>query len=70
MDENRDEFLNMEIQERKGANMPPFGKLAAIILSSKNLNLLNIAANKLFNSFPNFKEIIILGPAPAPLSFI
>ena len=70
VDKKRDEFLDMEIQDRKNACMPPFGKLAAIILSSKNLKILNVSADKLFHVSPNFRGIVILGPAPAPLSFI
>ena len=39
---NRDEFLKIESKHRQEINLPPFGKLAAIIISSKNQRELSL----------------------------
>ena len=67
---NRDDFFEKELQYRKNANMPPFGRLAAIILSSRNESALNNFASELSRLAPLFENVTIFGPAPAPLYFL
>ena len=67
---NRDDFLKIEALDRQESQMPPFGRLAAIIISSKNESILDFLANKLAVQVPKFKDVIILGPAPAPVAII
>ncbi len=68
MDENK--FYLEEISYRKDAAMPPFSRLISIIISSKSENLLYNICYNLLENFPRYNDIKILGPAPAPLSFL
>ena len=64
---NVDEFYKEEIAFRKSANLPPFSKLVSIIVSGKNLFLLEKVCRALKNSFPTQKGIKIFGPVTAPI---
>ncbi len=69
----RDEFLAIEAAERKVANMPPYSRLAGIIISGRDENQVLELAKELGRKAPqgtNEKGLSIqtLGPAPAPLS--
>ncbi len=69
----RDEFLGVEAAEREAANMPPFSKLAAIIVSGREESQVLEVAKALGKTSPqgaNDKghKIQTLGPAPAPLA--
>ena len=68
MDENK--FYLEEISYRKDAAMPPFSRLISIIISSKSENLLYDVCYNLLEKFPRYNHVKILGPAPAPLSFL
>lgn len=63
----RDEFLSVELHEREQGGMPPIGRLAGIIVSSKDENKAHIFADELARVAPNADAIRVLGPAPAPL---
>ena len=67
---NRDDFFEKELKSRKNANMPPYGRLAAIILSSRFESNLDGFANEFSRLAPNFKNVKIFGPAPAPMYFL
>lgn len=67
---DRDSFLAAETRERERAGMPPFGKLAALILSSTDELKLDMFCRSLAQQAPRFDDIRILGPAPAPLAFL
>lgn len=64
---NRDEFMEVETQEREESNMPPVGRLAGIIISSKDENKARKFADELGQLAPGAEAIRVLGPAPAPL---
>lgn len=66
----RNAFMNSEALARKAASMPPFGRLAALILSSSDLQQLEMASAALSKTRPDFAKVNIYGPAPAPLSRI
>jgi len=66
----RDRFLQTEADARKGAGMPPYGRLAALIVSGEDEVLVDDTANALGRNAPHGKAILALGPAPAPLSMI
>lgn len=68
--EDRDGFLAIETKERSDATMPPFGRLASVILSGPNEEELDLFCQKLAQHAPSFKEVLVLGPAPAPLAFL
>ncbi len=66
----RDRFMAIEAENRRRAGMPPFGRLAALILSSPDANLLDRFAADLARSAPQGEGIRTLGPAPAPLAVL
>ncbi len=65
---NRNAFLEAEINERQILKMPPFGKLAGIILSGKNNALTYQMAKTLVQKSPFIKDVNILGPVVAPIA--
>ena len=66
----RDQFMQAEADARQAAAMPPFGRLAALILSSRDLSLLEVTAGQLAAACPAYHGVDVFGPAPAPLSRI
>ena len=67
---DRDNFLTIERDFRKVANLPPFGRLVSIIISSRDQYKLERFGNSLKDIAPNFENISILGPAPAPIFYL
>lgn len=65
---DRDGFYAAETQARKAANAPPFGRLAAIIVSSEDAALAQRTARDLSNAAPRDDGMAVYGPAPAPLA--
>jgi primosomal protein N' (replication factor Y) (superfamily II helicase) len=65
--DNRDAFLRAEAQDREQAHMPPFSRLAALILSAANENMLKDFAQKLGQIAPKAEQVRVLGPAPAQM---
>lgn len=61
------DFLAMEIASRKQNQLPPFVRLASIIISGINEKLTEEIAQKVANLFLNNINICIFGPVPAPL---
>ena len=59
-----------EMAERRAAGMPPFGRLAAIVVSSADAEAARAVAATLRRAAPDAKGVSVLGPAPAPLSLI
>jgi len=66
--EARDNFMNAEAESRKAAGMPPFGRLAALILSAHDIVKLEQAARHLNDIRPQYDKVDVYGPAQAPLS--
>jgi primosomal protein N' (replication factor Y) len=62
---NRERFIIEEMRSRQATQMPPFGRLAAIIISSKQEQKLIEVAKQLVKLAPISKEIIVLGAAQA-----
>ncbi len=60
-----EEFLENEILGRDALGMPPFGRLAALILSSTNEVAVIAAGRALAAGAPSGEGIEVLGPAPA-----
>ena len=67
---DRDAFLETEGAERERAGMPPYGKLAALILSSADQMKLEDFCRQLARAAPRYDDIRLLGPAEAPLAFL
>lgn len=68
--QDRDAFFSAEIAEREAAGMPPYGRLAAVIVSAPNEKLAADAAKAMGEKAPHVEGLDLWGPAPAPLSVI
>ncbi len=60
---DRSLFMEREVKNRQLANMPPFGRLAAVILSDTDENRLMLACRHMQQAIPSSKDIFVLGPA-------
>ena len=69
-DGDRDAFYAAETEARRDAGAPPFGRWAAIILSSEDEKEAREAAIRLGDARPHQDDLMILGPAPAPLALL
>jgi primosomal protein N' (replication factor Y) len=67
---DRDGLIAHEMAERQALAMPPFGRLAALILSSHDQERLDQTARALARAAPSGPGITVLGPAPAPLALL
>jgi primosomal protein N' (replication factor Y) len=67
---DRDRFLASEADDRRAVGMPPFGRLAALILSGPDAEGVEAAARVLARTAPHGDGIEVLGPAPAPLAIL
>ncbi|MEH6403254.1 MAG: primosomal protein N' [Sneathiella sp.] len=65
-----DAFMASESEARQGASMPPFGRLAGIVLSSTEAESVVSFCRELARTAPHGDDFLIMGPAPAPLSMI
>jgi primosomal protein N' (replication factor Y) len=63
---DRDAFLAAEATGRQAMGFPPYGRLAAVILRSRNENALVDAANAHKAAAPRADGVELWGPAPAP----
>jgi len=67
---DRDGFLGMEMRVREDNSLPPFGRLAALIISGKREPMVRNYCSALGRSAPMLSGVKILGPAPAPLTLL
>ncbi|MEO8558620.1 MAG: primosomal protein N' [Rhodospirillales bacterium] len=67
---NRARFLAAEKAERAAAHMPPFGRLAGVIVSGADDSLVDAIARDLGQRAPKLDGVQVLGPAPAPLALL
>ena len=67
---DRDAFLAREIEARKAATMPPFGRLASLLVSAGSRDAAESYARSLARAAPPAHKIEVLGPAEAPLAVI
>jgi primosomal protein N' (replication factor Y) (superfamily II helicase) len=67
---DRDRFLEAEAAARRAAGLPPFGRLAALILSAADAEAADFAARALARAAPHIPGVSVLGPAPAPLAVL
>ena len=65
---DREKFYKKELNIRMSANLPPISKMAAIIVSGRNISDVQQACLKLSKSTPKIDNVDFYGPAPAPLS--
>ncbi len=65
--DDRDGFLRVEAEERERAHMPPYTRLAALILAGENEGLVRKVAEDMVKRAPRVEGIGILGPAQAQM---
>jgi primosomal protein N' (replication factor Y) len=63
-------FYEREIAERERAVLPPFGRLASIIVSADSRQDAEGHARGIRNAAPQVQGIAVLGPAEAPLALV
>jgi primosomal protein N' (replication factor Y) len=63
-------FYAAETDARREAAMPPFGRLAAIIVSSEDQAQATAAARMIGRAAPARDNMAVFGPAPAPLAML
>ncbi|MGI9462722.1 MAG: replication restart helicase PriA, partial [Aestuariivirgaceae bacterium] len=69
-DGDRDAFLDHEKQIRQAAGLPPYGRLAGLIISGKDAAETDSFTRFLAHRAPATSDVHVLGPAPAPLHMV
>ena len=64
---DRELFIGVELAMREMLGLPPFGKLAAVIISGPDLNKTEALAKKMVSLAPRADGIEILGPSEPPI---
>ncbi|MBM3511767.1 MAG: primosomal protein N' [Alphaproteobacteria bacterium] len=68
---DRAQFLKSEAVERERFHLPPFGRLAAVVVSSADERAAAASARALGQAAPrDIAGVRVLGPAPAPLALL
>jgi primosomal protein N' (replication factor Y) (superfamily II helicase) len=62
---SRDSFLEQEMAARERSMMPPFGRLASLILAGADGELVRATGRKLAAAAPKAHGLAVWGPAPA-----
>jgi len=63
-------FYAAETSSRRQAAMPPFGRLAAIIVSAEESLEAEAVARRIGQAAPHVEGMAVFGPAPAPLAML
>lgn len=63
-------FFAAEIAARRDLGQPPFGRLAALIISSEDASAAKSAADALGAAAPMREGLLVLGPAPASMAML
>jgi primosomal protein N' (replication factor Y) len=64
---NQERFLAAELEARKNLRLPPYTRLAALIISGKKEDQVSKFANAIRQAAPKMDGLTVLGPAPAPM---
>jgi primosomal protein N' (replication factor Y) len=67
---DKERFYVEELAQRQDAGMPPFGRLAALIVSGRDPAEVRRLATALARTAPDLAGVRVLGPAPAPLALL
>ncbi len=67
---DREAFLEREIQQRQAALYPPYGRLAALVVSAREKALSEAYAREIVRLAPPSERISVFGPAEAPLAVV
>jgi primosomal protein N' (replication factor Y) len=63
-------FMQREAAQRRPGHWPPYGRLAALIVSADTPQAADATARELGRAGPRGDGIVVLGPAPAPLAIL
>ena len=63
-------FYAAETEARRDAAMPPFGRLAAIVVSAEDSSQSETVARRIGHAAPKVEGMAVFGPAPAPLAML
>jgi primosomal protein N' (replication factor Y) len=63
-------FYSAETEARREAAMPPFGRLAAIVVSAEDSSEAEGVARRIGHAAPHVEGMAVFGPAPAPLAML
>ena len=63
-------FYSAETEARRDAAMPPFGRLAAIVVSAEDSSEAETIARRIGRAAPAVEGMAVFGPAPAPLAML
>jgi primosomal protein N' (replication factor Y) len=67
---NREAFYDSEIESRERTQYPPFGRLAAIIVTANDRPAAESYARSLAGAAPRDERVRVLGPAEAPIAVV
>jgi primosomal protein N' (replication factor Y) len=67
---DREAFIEEEISVRRRGLLPPFGRLAALIVSARDKETAQLIARDIAHRAPPAERIEILGPAEAPIAVV
>jgi primosomal protein N' (replication factor Y) len=67
---DRETFIAAEAECRRAAAMPPFGRLAALIVSGPDAQAVDEYARRLSRAAPAIAGVQVIGPAPAPMALL
>jgi primosomal protein N' (replication factor Y) len=65
---DKEAFIKVDMAERKTFNMPPYGRLASILVTGPDLRKVETLARELARRFPKNQGVSLFGPAQAPLA--
>lgn len=63
-------FYAAETEARRDAAMPPFGRLAAIVVSAEDSSQADSVARRIGHAAPRVDGMAVFGPTPAPLAML
>jgi primosomal protein N' (replication factor Y) len=67
---DKDRFYAEELAEREDAGLPPFGRLASLIVSGRDPGEVRKLATEMARTAPDLPGLRVLGPAPAPIAML
>jgi primosomal protein N' (replication factor Y) (superfamily II helicase) len=67
---DREDYLTQEKRIREHAMLPPYGLMAAVIISGNDAGETERFAKSLSRLLPDTADTMVLGPAPAPIAVI
>jgi primosomal protein N' (replication factor Y) (superfamily II helicase) len=68
--QDREAFYAHELEVREEGNLPPFGRLAALIVSASEHEVAITFARKLLSAAPQAEGLRLFGPADAPVAMV